>query len=417
MKRIAVIGGGVAGLYAAYQLGRTHQVTLFEKAPRIGGHAYTVPVGEQFLDIAFLVFNSHAYPRFIAWMKELGVEQDFSALAMSFGIETQGFAYSVNNGVSGLNLLRNGMKKEFRLLFKEIKRYRREIKAHVNLGEATIAEHFRKEGFSEFFITNFIYPLAISIWSLPGESIDRMLAQTFCQFMGHHRFLKENYGSQWLTFQNSSKVYKDKVLESNRFTLSVNAKIPQIRTYGSKVLINKQQFDGCIIATPADEAATLIGDLRRSELLSKFSYQDVKAHLHTDATLMPKSKSSWSAWNVIERGDQRFITYHLNRIRKIEGSVDYFLTLSESFPGKNVLHQTKFRHLILNAEALEAQARLHTLNQGTIAFAGSYFGKGFHEDAIASAARACAHLEEVFTQTDSVIGPPRAPSFLLGAEA
>ncbi|EST20493.1 hypothetical protein M877_33870 [Streptomyces niveus NCIMB 11891] len=36
-RRTAVVGGGVAGLTAAYVLRRTHEVTLYEAEPRLGG--------------------------------------------------------------------------------------------------------------------------------------------------------------------------------------------------------------------------------------------------------------------------------------------------------------------------------------------------------------------------------------------
>ena len=41
-KRIAIVGGGISGLSAAYYLSPNHDVTLFEAAPRLGGHARTV---------------------------------------------------------------------------------------------------------------------------------------------------------------------------------------------------------------------------------------------------------------------------------------------------------------------------------------------------------------------------------------
>ncbi len=40
-RRTAVIGSGVAGLTAAYLLGRAGHVTLYEADDRLGGHAHT----------------------------------------------------------------------------------------------------------------------------------------------------------------------------------------------------------------------------------------------------------------------------------------------------------------------------------------------------------------------------------------
>ena len=40
-RRIAVVGSGVAGLTAAYVLQREADVTLYEAADRLGGHADT----------------------------------------------------------------------------------------------------------------------------------------------------------------------------------------------------------------------------------------------------------------------------------------------------------------------------------------------------------------------------------------
>ena len=50
--RIAVVGSGIAGLAAAWLLDRRHAVTLFEAAPRLGGHAQTVTVALDGRDLA-----------------------------------------------------------------------------------------------------------------------------------------------------------------------------------------------------------------------------------------------------------------------------------------------------------------------------------------------------------------------------
>ena len=58
--KIAVIGGGISGMGAAYQLSKFGNVTLFEGEGRLGGHARTVFAGkrgDQAVDTGFIVFN------------------------------------------------------------------------------------------------------------------------------------------------------------------------------------------------------------------------------------------------------------------------------------------------------------------------------------------------------------------------
>jgi len=73
--KIAVIGGGVAGIGAAWYLQHSHEVTLFEAADRLGGHASPIrvedPLGPVTMDTGFLVFNAITYPLFFALLDEL----------------------------------------------------------------------------------------------------------------------------------------------------------------------------------------------------------------------------------------------------------------------------------------------------------------------------------------------------------
>ena len=90
-KRIAVIGGGISGMGAAYELRHAHQVVLFEAAPRLGGHARTVMAGKNGylpVDTGFLVFNDVNYPHLIRLFKELDVPVMDSD--MSFGASIDG---------------------------------------------------------------------------------------------------------------------------------------------------------------------------------------------------------------------------------------------------------------------------------------------------------------------------------------
>ena len=65
-ERIAIVGTGISGMASAWFLSREHDVTLFEKDNRVGGHSHTVMVEEGSdtipVDSGFMVYNEVTYP-------------------------------------------------------------------------------------------------------------------------------------------------------------------------------------------------------------------------------------------------------------------------------------------------------------------------------------------------------------------
>ncbi|PKA60610.1 Protoporphyrinogen oxidase, mitochondrial [Apostasia shenzhenica] len=56
--RVAVVGAGISGLAAAYELAVAGaEVVVYEKEDYLGGHARTVTVDGVDLDLGFMVFN------------------------------------------------------------------------------------------------------------------------------------------------------------------------------------------------------------------------------------------------------------------------------------------------------------------------------------------------------------------------
>ena len=96
-KKIAVVGGGVSGLTAAWALSKINEVTLFESADYLGGHANTVVTGDGSppVDTGFVVFNELNYPFFTSLLSSLDVQT--LATSMSFGVSVDNGAFEYSS--------------------------------------------------------------------------------------------------------------------------------------------------------------------------------------------------------------------------------------------------------------------------------------------------------------------------------
>src|SRR6187431_768392 len=84
--RVAIIGGGISGLSAAYALHRDHEVRLYDAEASVGGHVKTVRIpatdGPLPVDMGFIVHNDVTYPTFLAMIGELGVPTQASDMSL-----------------------------------------------------------------------------------------------------------------------------------------------------------------------------------------------------------------------------------------------------------------------------------------------------------------------------------------------
>lgn len=133
MKHIAIIGSGISGLTAAYLLSKKHQVTVFEKNDKIGGHTATVDVeiaDETFaIDTGFIVFNNKTYPNYLALLSEIGIGKQ--ATEMSFSVHNcqTGLEYNGHNLDTLFAQRRNIFNPKFWFLVKEILRFNKLCKS------------------------------------------------------------------------------------------------------------------------------------------------------------------------------------------------------------------------------------------------------------------------------------------------
>lgn len=409
---IAVVGSGVSGLSAAWLLSQSHNVTLFEKDDRLGGHCNTVdievdgPHGPRSIpvDTGFIVYNERTYPNLTALFDHLNVATEHSNMSFAASVNGGGFEYS-GSGLKGLLAQkRNLLRPRFWTMLLDIVRFYRECVPDSTRPEnmdLTLGGYLKKNGYSDGFLTDHIYPMASSIWSATFEEIQGYPLTAFVRFFSNHGLLetKAEKRPPWRTVTGGSRSYVDQIASSINGTILLGTGVQEISRSPNEVSIRTtdgqtRMFDHVVIAAHSNQALHMLSDASAAEqtLLGAIRYEKNQAFLHTDASLMPRRKRAWASWNYISAGMDDStrsvcLTYWMNLLQNIDPNYPVFVTLNpdrEPDPAK-VAQTFDYEHPIFDQAALNAQQDLWGL-QGTNRtwYCGAYFGYGFHEDGLQS---------------------------------
>ena len=412
---VAIVGSGAAGLAAAWLLAKRHRVTLIEKDTRLGGHAHTATLtpgavaqsGTAFqldkelkIDTGFIVYNEPSYPNLTHWFKAMGVSTDASDMSFAVSRDNGGFEYA---GGPALGLLAQPglpLKPRFwRMLIDLLRFYRT---APVQIPEdstQTLGAYLQEHGYNREFIQDHLLPFGAAIWSTPKHKILDYPAAAFIRFCSNHGLLQISNRPQWRTVARGSEQYVAAVEKAiGHDSVLTDFDVVRITRHADGVTIddhNGRQVnaDHVVIAAHADQALACIEDptAQESSLLSAFGYESNLAILHTDIDYLPKRRRAWCSWNYVERSSddasQVSVSYWMNRLQNIAGDTNYILTLnpSEKPAADKIIREQMYQHPVFTPETWQAQQSLWSLQgQHNTWFCGSYFGSGFHEDAVQS---------------------------------
>jgi len=157
-----------------------------------------------------------------------------------------------------------------------------------------------------------------------------------------------------------------------------------------------------VIATHADEARNLLGDEATQDealLLGSWTYQKNRTILHTDSSVLPPNRRAWASWNYVREKTVSpdgpcSMTYHMNRLQGLRSTKNYCVTLNRAalIDQSSILKEIDYTHPTYDLKSLASQHQLSRLqgNRRTY-FCGSYFGYGFHEDAVRSSVQLASH--------------------------
>jgi uncharacterized protein len=423
MARIGIIGTGIAGLGCAHFLHRNHTVTLFEQNSHIGGHSNTVDVREPIpvvpgatqvassrtlpIDTGFMVYNEVTYPLLTRLFRELDVPT--KSTDMSFSVRHRELDLEFNG--TSLNHLfaqrRNLVSLRFIRMLLAINRFNREALAALKRPETakqTLGDYVRERRYGDDFLRLYLVPMSSAVWSTPPALMLSFPAVALLRFFHNHGFLGLNTQHPWRTVAGGSREYVKRLTAPWIDRIRLGDRAQRVVRAGKGVTIvtelgSSQTFDKVIVATHGDEALRLLVNPTPAEsaLLGEFHYQPNTATLHTDATVMPRTRLAWASWNYEIAPDEAEAVstathYWMNRLQGVSDREDYFVSIGRpaSIDPAKVIRRIEYTHPLFSLGALEAQAGLPGLNSAARGatetyFAGSYFRYGFHEDALLSA--------------------------------
>ena len=409
--KIAIVGSGISGNSLAYTLSKEHDITLFEKNNRLGGHSHTheiISQGKKInVDTGFIVFNKKTYPLFTKLLDELNVHYEKSDMSFSVFSKDRNFEY---NGTT-LNTLFSQRKNIFnykfiKMIYEIIKFNKVALTLLSAKTEISLETFLRQNNFSDYFCKNYILPMGSAIWSSNINSMLKFPAVFFVKFFNNHGMLNINDRPQWLTVTNGSKEYVEKLTASIKKNIRLNCPVKTVKRNKDSVEIKSSDgteiFDYIFFACHSDEALKLIIDpsTQEKEVLSSIPYSKNEVTLHTDESIMPNNKLTWAAWNynIDSTNDMPIaLTYNMNILQNLKTQQTILVTLNDNgnINPEKVLKKINYDHPLFSLKSVEAQKNYGIISGvNRTGYAGAYWGNGFHEDGISSAYNAIKFFKE-----------------------
>ena len=401
--KVAIIGSGISGLVCAHLLHKKFEIKLFESADYIGGHTNThlINLGSQTyqIDTGFIVFNKKTYPNFLMLIEKLNVPYQQTAMSFSVKCEDTGLEY---NGTS-LNSLfaqrKNLFSRRFWRMVTGIIEFNKVAKKFLEeeRSELTLTEFLKRAKIKQEVIELYLVPMAAAVWSANPRQMFEFPALFLLRFWENHGFLNVNERPQWYVIKNGSHQYVKQITKDFTPSISLSNAVVKVKRTGDKVEITSkkqanEEFDAVVFACHSDEALRILGDPtpNESRLLKAFPYQKNIAVLHTDSTVLPKSRLAWAAWNYHlskKANSVATLTYNMNILQSIDFKTIFNVTLNPPFAidRQKTLKEIVYHHPVFTvAGSLAQQTYLKELGAKN-----TFLRNGFHEDGVVSALRVC----------------------------
>jgi hypothetical protein len=397
---IAIVGTGIAGMSAAWLLSQAHRVTVYEKAPRLGGHSHTVSVPDRGrslpVDMGFIVYNEPSYPNLTALFAHLGVPTKPSTMSFGVSLDDGALEYAGTDLFGLFAQRRNLVNPRFWAMLRDVLRFYRDAPAALAAlsSDQSLGSFLAQHGYGNAFIDDHLLPMAAAIWSTPHDRIADYPAANFIRFCENHGLLRLARRPKWRTVVGGSQSYVARLTARYATNVDLGNGVRRIVREADGVRIwdgggRDRRHDHVVIATHSDEALAMLGDPSAAEntILGALRYADNDAVMHSDPALMPRRRKVWASWNYLGGHDRSSlcVTYWMNRLQGVPEERPIFVSLNphrQPDPA-HIIHRERCAHPVFDAAAMRAQRLLWSLQGARRTwFCGAYFGAGFHEDGL-----------------------------------
>ncbi|MEO0622751.1 MAG: FAD-dependent oxidoreductase [Pseudomonadota bacterium] len=414
--KIAVVGAGISGLGAALALSETHEVQVFEREGRIGGHANTAEVafedGVQPVDTGFIVYNQRNYPNLCALFEHLDVPTRWSDMSFGFSLGGGACEYACDSLDKLFAQRWRALDPRFVGMAREILRFTKIAPADMEAGRLaglSLGEWLAERGFGRWFRERFLLPMGGAIWSTSAQEILDFPAVNFVAFFCNHDLMTGlDPAQRWRTVDGGSREYVRRVHAQLGPRVLPGREAVAVETAGARPVVRfadggEESFDQVILAVHGPQALGLLrgADDQQRQLLGAFRTSENRAVLHSDTRLMPRRKRVWSSWNFLadaeEYADGRpaQVTYWMNRLQGIPETRPLFVSLNARAEiDPTLVHGTyDYAHPFFDQAAFNAQGQMDAIQgRGGVWYAGAWLGYGFHEDGLRAGLRVAAAL-------------------------
>jgi predicted NAD/FAD-binding protein len=409
-ERLAIIGGGISGISAAYFLHKKYDITLFDKNNYVGGHAHMLEIDYDgtplTIDTAVMIFDRLAYPNFEKLLASIGMtEADNEANDVSWGASFENGRLEYSNRSIHLQW-NNTLSWRVWKMFYNYARFvwlakRALAKDPASFEGRTFAVCLKELAVSPDCIDHIIAPFYGGVFALTREEILAWPAPLVLGFMRRQQMMNLGLSeaTAWHKVRGGTRAYVERLTRPFQNAIELNAPVASLRRAAGKVVValrngTEQIFDKVIIAAHADEALQMLAQPTPDEraLLRAFPYtRSRNLIVHNDSSVMPRRRSCWAALtcndslHALEGGIA--LTYWVNAIQNIDHQYPLFMSMNTNdiAPARRFA-EIAYSHPAFTLGSHQAQKELHRLQGvGGIYFCGSYFGYACHEDAVVSA--------------------------------